>query len=67
MEVWKVTGRMDIHGSMEGDWEDGYTWKYGRRLGGWIYMEVWKVIGRMDIHGSMEGDWEDGYTWKYGR
>ena len=43
MEVWKVTGRMDIHGSMEGDggrmdihgsmegdWEDGYTWKYGR-------------------------------------
>ena len=30
MEVWKVTGRMDIHGSVEGDWEDGYTWKYGR-------------------------------------
>ena len=34
MEVWKVIGRMDIHGSMEGDmeldWEDGYTWKYGR-------------------------------------
>ena len=30
MEVWKVTGKMDIHGSMEGDWEDGYTWKYGR-------------------------------------
>ena len=30
MEVWKVTGRMDIHGSMEGDWQDGYTWKYGR-------------------------------------
>ena len=53
MEVWKVIGRMDIHGSMEGE--------------GWIYMEVWKVIGRMDIHGSMEGDWEDGYTWKYGR
>ena len=55
MEVWKVIGRMDIHGSMEGD------------LAGWIYMEVWKVIGRMDIHGSMEGDWQDGYTWKYGR
>ena len=30
MEVWKVTDRMDIHGSMEGDWQDGYTWKYGR-------------------------------------
>ena len=30
MEVWKVTGRMGIHGSMEGDWQDGYTWKYGR-------------------------------------
>ena len=30
MEVWKVTGRMDIHGIREGDWEDGYTWKYGR-------------------------------------
>ena len=30
MEVWKVTGRMDIYGSMEGDWQDGYTWKYGR-------------------------------------
>ena len=30
MEIWKVIGRMDIHGSMEGDWQDGYTWKYGR-------------------------------------
>ena len=27
MEVWKVTGRMDIHGSMEGDME---VWKVGR-------------------------------------
>ena len=36
MEVWKVTGRMDIHGSMEGDWEDCPKSFALENLSGWL-------------------------------
>ena len=46
MEVWKVTGRMDIHGSMEGDME---VWKvigrmdiHGSMEGDWQDGYTWK-------------------------